>query len=208
MSIATFPIGPLSTNCYIINAGSDAVAIDVGGDPAPMLEYLLEHKLLLNAICLTHLHFDHLFGVADLAAASGAPVYAPIGEDDIKDTEMAKGGIWGLPQVKPFEAKPLAPGQISFGALECQALETPGHTPGSMSLYFPKEKVVFVGDVLFYRSIGRTDFPNGNHQQLLASIHEKLFTLPDDVEVYPGHGPATSIGNEKKHNPFCGEFAQ
>lgn len=208
MPIATFPIGPLSTNSYIINKGADAVAIDVGGDPASMLEYLLQHKLMLNAICLTHLHFDHVFGVADLAAASGAPVYAPTGEDDIKDTEMAKGGIWGLPVVKPYTAKPLVPGKVSFGTLECDVLETPGHTPGSVSLYFPKENAVFAGDALFCRSIGRTDFPGGNHQQLLTSIHEKLLKLPDDVEVYPGHGPTTTIGNEKKHNPFCGEFAQ
>lgn len=207
MPIATFPIGPLSTNSYLINDATDAVAIDVGGDPAPMLAYLLEHKLNLVAICLTHMHFDHLYGVADLASATSAPVYAPEGDRPIMDTESSKGGIWGMPPVKPFTTEQLPVGKTMFGDMECMILETPGHTPGGVSLYFPKFNAVFTGDALFYRSLGRTDFPLGNHQQLLDSIHRKLFTLPDKVEVYPGHGPATTIGSEKLENPFCGEFA-
>lgn len=207
MPIATFPIGPLSTNSYLINDATDAVAIDVGGDPAPMLAYLLEHKLNLVAICLTHMHFDHLYGVADLASATNAPVYAPEGDRPIMDTESSKGGIWGMPPVKPFTTEQLPVGKTMFGDMECMILETPGHTPGGVSLYFPKFNAVFTGDALFYRSLGRTDFPLGNHQQLLDSIHRKLFTLPDKVEVYPGHGPATTIGSEKLENPFCGEFA-
>lgn len=207
MPIATFPIGPLSTNSYLINNSTDAVAIDVGGDPAPLLDYLKEHKLFLKAICLTHMHFDHLYGVADLAEATGAPVYAPAGDEPIMDTESSRGGIWGMPPVKPFEAQKLPLGRITFGDMECMALETPGHTPGGVSFYFPGCNAVFTGDALFYRSLGRTDFPMGNHQQLLNSVHQKLFTLPDSVEVYPGHGPATTIGSEKRENPFCGEFA-
>lgn len=207
MPIATFPIGPLATNSYLIHETREAVAIDVGGSPEDMLAYLHVHNLVLNAICLTHLHFDHLYGVADLAAATGAPVYAPTGDSVLMKTESGSGGMWGMPPVKPFGSLPLAPGKASFADMECDVLITPGHTPGGVSLYFPKEKSVFTGDALFYRSLGRTDFPYGDHQQLLASIKQILFKLPDDVTVYPGHGPATTIGEEKKENPFVGEFA-
>lgn len=206
MSIAVFPLGPLSTNSYVMDNGKDAIAIDVGGDPSPMLQYLQEHKLNLAAICLTHLHFDHLYGVADLASVTGAPVYTPEADAPIADTEAARGGIWGMPPVPEFPSKNLPLGSITIGGMPCMALSTPGHTPGGVSFYFPDEKAVFTGDALFYRSLGRTDFPMGNHQLLLQSIHEKLFTLPDDVKVYPGHGPSTTIGDEKKHNPFCGQF--
>lgn len=208
MSVAVFPIGPLSTNSYIINNNLDAAAIDVGGDPAPILEYLQKNNLTLQSICLTHMHFDHLYGVADLANATGAEVLAPAGDAPLLNTESATGGLWGMPPVKPFDTLPLPAGKTLIASMECIVLETPGHTPGGVSLYFPEQKCVFTGDALFYRSLGRTDFPYGNHTMLLKSIHEKLFSLPDDTIVYPGHGPATTIGDERKHNPFCGEMAE
>ena len=207
MPIATFPLGPLGTNSYLLNAGASAVAIDVGGDPAPVLEYLATQKLTLDAICLTHRHFDHVYGVAGLAEATGAPVYSPPGDDVIANTESGMGGIWGMPPVTPFASKPMPVGETHFGGMACIVLDTPGHTPGGVSLYFPAEKAVFTGDALFYRSMGRTDFPGGSQDQLLRSIRDVLFRLPDDVTVYPGHGPATTIGDERRHNPFCGEFA-
>lgn len=206
MSIAIFPIGPLATNSYIISKNDSAAAIDVGGDPHPLLKYLADKKLRLEAICITHLHFDHLYGVAELAETTGAQVYAPAGDGALANTESANGGMWGMPPVRPFNAVPLPLGPGFIAGMECIVLETPGHTPGGVSLYFPEDKCVFTGDALFYRSLGRTDFPGGNHQQLLRSIREKLFTLPDDTTVYPGHGEATTIGDERKHNPFCGEF--
>ena len=207
MPIATFPLGPLGTNSYILNTGANAVAIDVGGDPAPMLEYLAAQKLTLDAICLTHRHFDHVYGVASLAEATGAPVYSPAGDEVIATTESGMGGIWGMPPVTPFASKPMPVGETQFGGMECIVLDTPGHTPGGVSLYFPAEKAVFTGDALFYRSMGRTDFPGGSQDQLLHSIRDVLFRLPDDVTVYPGHGPGTTIGDERRQNPFCGEFA-
>ena len=206
MPVATFPLGPLQTNSYLIHNAGQAVAVDVGGEPAPMLEYLTEHKLALAAICLTHRHFDHLYGVAELAGATKAVVYAPTGDDSLAETESGKGGIWGVPPVPPFDSLPMPTGSASFGGMECRVLETPGHTPGGVSLYFPAEKLVFTGDALFYRSMGRTDFPGGDQATLLRSIKDVLFTLPEDTTVYPGHGPATSIGDERKNNPFCGEF--
>ena len=206
MPVATFPLGPLQTNSYLIHNADRAVAVDVGGDPAPMLAYLTEHKLALAAICLTHRHFDHLYGVAELAKAAKAAVYAPTGDDSLAETESGKGGIWGFPPVPPFDSLPMPTGQTDFGGMECRVLETPGHTPGGVSLYFPAERLVFTGDALFYRSMGRTDFPGGDQTTLLHSITETLFKLPDDTTVYPGHGPATSIGDERRNNPFCGEF--
>ena len=206
MPVATFPLGPLQTNSYLIHNAERAVAVDVGGEPAPMLEYLTEHKLALSAICLTHRHFDHLYGVAELAGATKAVVYAPTGDDSLAETESGRGGIWGFPTVPPFDSLPMPTGQADFGGMECRVLETPGHTPGGVSLYFPAEKLVFTGDALFYRSMGRTDFPGGDQATLLHSIADVLFKLPDDTTVYPGHGPATSIGDERRNNPFCGEF--
>ncbi|WP_022656539.1 MBL fold metallo-hydrolase [uncultured Desulfovibrio sp.] len=206
MPVATFPLGPLQTNSYLIHNADQAVAVDVGGEPAPMIEYLTEHKLTLAAICLTHRHFDHLYGVAELAGATKAAVYTPTGDDSLAETESGRGGIWGFPPVSPFDSLPMPTGQADFGGMECRVLETPGHTPGGVSLYFPAGKLVFTGDALFYRSMGRTDFPGGNQATLLHSIVDVLFKLPDDTAVYPGHGPATSIGDERRNNPFCGEF--
>lgn len=206
MSVATFPLGPLSTNCYVINNETHAIAIDIGGEPQDILFYLVKNKLTLDAILLTHCHFDHMYGVAELARSTGAPVYASEKEKVIMESEAGKGGIWGMPPVEAFEAIWLPLGKTRIADMECYVLETPGHTPGGVSFYFPGQNCVFTGDALFYRSIGRTDFPLGDHQQLLKSIHDKLFTLPDDTIVYPGHGPSTSIGVEKKENPFCGEF--
>lgn len=207
MPIKRFALGPLATNSYLIHQTREAAAIDVGGDAQEMLAYIHGHNLELTAICVTHLHFDHLYGVADLAAATGAAIYAPEGDDPLMQTESGKGGIWGLPKVKEFSALPLKPGKTEFAGMECMVLHTPGHTPGGVSLYFPEENAVFTGDALFARSIGRTDFPMGDHQQLLKSVKEKLLTLPDDVTAYPGHGPETKIGVERRENPFVGEFA-
>lgn len=207
MPIATFPLGPLGTNSYLVNTGPEALAIDVGGDPSPMLRYLEENNLKLGAICLTHRHFDHVYGVAELSEKTGATVYSPSGDDVIADTESGRGGIWGMPLVSPFKSSPMPAGKTTFCGMDCDVLSTPGHTPGGVSLYFPELCAVFTGDALFYRSMGRTDFPLGDQGLLLKSIRNELFALPDSVKVYPGHGPATTIGDEKSQNPFCGDFA-
>ena len=208
MPVATFPLGPLQTNSYLFHHQGQAIAVDVGGDPAPMLEYLKGHSLQLAAICLTHRHFDHLYGVAELAQASQAPVYISADEDCLAGTEASDGGIWGFPRVTPFESLPMPQGTVQLGNMACRVLPTPGHTPGGVSLYFPEHNLIFTGDTLFYRSIGRSDFPGGDLQTLLRSVREQLFSLPDETLVYPGHGPATTIGDERHNNPFCGEFAE
>lgn len=203
MPVAVFPLGPIQTNSYILSENGLAVAIDVGGDPAPITKYLRDHKLELKAICITHMHFDHLYGVAALARETNAVVYTPAGDDVIINTELSKGGAWNLPLVEKFESVKIQAGdKPEIAGLECRILNVPGHTPGSVAYYFKKDKCVFVGDTLFLESIGRTDFPLGNHDQLVFSIKTELFSLPDDTVVYPGHGPETTIGYEKLHNAF------
>ena len=204
MPVHSIPIGPLETNCHIVSHGKECVVVDVGGVPDPVWAYIQQEGLQTQAILLTHLHFDHLYGVAELARLTGAPVYAPPGDDALMKSELGSGGTWGFPKVPPFTSQPMSLGEHTFGGITFTALPTPGHTPGSISYYFPTEGVVCVGDVLFYRSVGRTDFPGGSQQTLLHSIESQLFTLPDATIVYSGHGMETSIGDEKKHNPYCG----
>ncbi len=208
MSIETFSLGPLETNCYVVYQGSHAIVVDPGGDPRPVVKFLETAKLQLVAICLTHLHFDHLYGVADLHAATNAPIYTPSDDAFLLDTDSGKGGMWGFPHVKKFESSPLTEGEHTFGDLRLTSLHTPGHTPGSMSLHFPELNLVCTGDVLFYRAVGRSDLPGGNHDTLITSIKNKLFVLPPETVVYPGHGPESSIGDEMTNNPYCGSFVR
>ena len=207
MHVNSFPLGPLGTNSYILDNGIEALAIDVGGDPADMLAFLSRNNLKLLAILITHRHFDHLYGVAALQKVLDVPCYLPSGEDVLRDSEAAQGGIWGMPMVPAFSETSLSEGSTRIGSFEITVLNTPGHTPGSVSYYIKEAGCVFTGDALFYRSVGRTDFPMGDHQKLLASIRENLFTLPPETIVYPGHGPQSSIGDERQHNPFVGDFA-
>lgn len=208
MDIKTFPLGPLETNCYVAVSGKSAVAVDVGGDPALVAQYLKEKGLSLEVVLLTHLHCDHLYGVGELAREAGVKAYAGAMDAPLLDTELGGGGLMGLPLVPPFDWEPLPPGAITLLGQPCRVLATPGHSPGSLSYHFPEAGLVFVGDLLFYRSIGRTDFAGGDYDALIRSVVTEIFTLPDATLVYPGHGPATTVGDEKRHNPFFSEFAR
>lgn len=207
MQIAEFHLGPLETNCFIIHNASEALAVDPGGPPDEVLAYLDERKLALTHILLTHLHADHVYGVAALAGASKAKTLGSAADSYMLESELGRGGIWGLPLVEPYSFDDLAPGPCTLLGAACTVLATPGHTPGGLSFYFPDLQAVFVGDALFYRSIGRTDFPGGDHAALIASIRSKLFTLPEETTVYPGHGLATSVGDEKRNNPHVSDFS-
>ena len=207
MDVQTFPIGPLQTNCYLACLGDKAVAVDPGGDPAPLLIHLKQEGLSLTHILNTHLHFDHIFGNHALQRATGAPILACDEDAFLMQTELGKGGVWGLPQVDDFEFTPIEPGKHTFLGTPCEALHTPGHTPGSLSFHFPEHKVCFVGDLIFNRSVGRTDFPGGDFDTLKNAVIEKIFTLPDETRLYSGHGDATTVGQEKLHNPFFSDYS-
>ena len=208
MDIKLFPLGPLETNSYLVSAGSAAVAIDVGGDPAEILAHLRARDLTLEAILLTHLHCDHLYGVDALAKATGAKVLAGAEDAILKNTDVGRGGMMGLPVVAPFPWDPVEPGEMQLLGQTCRVLATPGHSPGSRSYHFPQEQVVFVGDLLFQRFIGRSDFPGGDFETLINSVVQQIFPMGPDTVVYPGHGLSTTVGDEMQHNPYFSEFAQ
>lgn len=198
MQIVHFTLGPIETNCMLLHNGKEAAMVDVGGDATQVIAYLKENKLKLTDILVTHMHFDHVLGVADLAAATGAKVWANSRDEYLLTGNRKIGG----PDPKPFEYTNIEEGPASFIGAECKMLSTPGHTPGSISFYFPDLASVFCGDVLFYRSVGRSDFPGGDTDTLMSSIRQKIYTLPNETTVYPGHMIETNVGDEKRLNPF------
>lgn len=206
LSIRTVPMGPLETNAYLLARGAEALIVDPGGDPSGVLALLRAEGLTLRQVLCTHLHFDHIYGNRALATATGATILAGADDEFLLASELGGGGFMGFPPVERFDYQPLQPGPTTFLGLECQVLATPGHTPGSLTYVFPEAGVAFVGDVIFYRSVGRTDFPGGDQQVLLDSIRQRIFTLPDATVLYPGHGPHTTVGDEKKNNPYAGMF--
>jgi len=200
------PLGPLETNCYILSSEGKAVVMDPGGDPAQILQYLEENGLEITHILNTHLHFDHIYGNAALARATGAPILACADDKPLLATELGQGGMMGLPLVETFEMQEIAAGEHEFAGMHCVAFHTPGHSQGSLSFHFPDAEMCFVGDLIFYRSIGRTDFPGGSLEVLKKSVADHIFTLPGATRLFPGHGPDTTVDDERNHNPFFSEF--
>jgi len=200
-------VGPLQTNCYIVGDASagEAIVIDPGGDAQRILESLdrliLKAKLIVN----THGHFDHIMANRRLTEATGAPLAIHAADNAMLSNPLRSFALFmGTMRPSPPATVFLdEDSTVSVGSHRFQVLHTPGHSAGSISLWCPEEKIVFCGDVLFNMGIGRTDFPGGNHKTLLQSIRDKLFTLPDDTVVCPGHGPETTIGYERAHNPWC-----
>jgi glyoxylase-like metal-dependent hydrolase (beta-lactamase superfamily II) len=206
MHIKTIPLGPLETNCHILAADGLAVVVDPGGDPAPVLQYLEENGLKAANILNTHLHFDHTYGNAALARATGLPILACADDLPLLSSELGRGGMMGLPVVEEYEIQEIKAGEHEFAGMRCEAFHTPGHSQGSLSFHFPDAAVCFVGDLIFYRSIGRTDFPGGSLEVLKKSVADHIFTLPGHTKLFPGHGPDTTVDDEKNHNPFFSEF--
>ena len=207
MRVETFSLGPIETNSYLAVEGSQAVAVDAGGDPAPMFRYLSSRSLTLTHILLTHLHFDHTYGAKALQTATGAAILAGAKDAYLLKTELGRGGFMEFPLVEQFDYTPADEGEIELLGQPCKVLATPGHSPGSLSYYFPRAGAVFSGDLIFHGSVGRTDFPGGSQETLLASVKEKIFTLAPVTIIYPGHGPETSASRERLHNPYFSDFA-
>lgn len=207
MRYAIVPVTSFEQNCTLFWCENtrQAVVIDPGGDVDRIKRKLAEEGLALCKILVTHGHIDHAGAVASLAESSGVPVEGPHEADRFWIDGMAQQSkMFGFPAVKGFEpTRWLNDGdKVSFGEIELDVLHCPGHTPGHVVFYHPASQLMQVGDVLFQGSIGRTDFPKGDHATLIRSIQEKLFPLGDAVEFIPGHGPMSTVGEERRYNPF------
>lgn len=203
MPVLSFTYGPLENNAYLVHNGKDAIIADPPDKTSLVLNALKQEGLTLRSILLTHLHFDHASGCAALSEAVGLPVQVGREDWEMKDTLLSRGMLFGMPEVPAFKAEILAPGRYAWGGIECDVIHAPGHSAGSLCYYIPGEKALLAGDVLFYRSVGRSDFPGGDADTLCRSLRERIYTLPPDTVVYPGHGPVTMVGDEAAHNPFC-----
>ncbi|GGI11208.1 MBL fold metallo-hydrolase [Gottfriedia solisilvae] len=207
MNVYQLPLGPLQTNCYIVsNDVKEAVIFDPGEEADIIFNVIEENKLKPLAILLTHAHFDHIGAVDEVRDEYNIPVYIHKYEADWLTDGQKNGSASFLRNQTIFarEADHVIEkeGKMEFGQFTFSVFETPGHSPGSISFYNKELRTVFSGDALFQRSIGRTDLTGGDHELLIKSIKSKLLSLPDDVVVCSGHGPTTTIGEEKKHNPF------
>ncbi len=205
--IKTCVLSMVSTNCYIIyrDGGRKALIVDPADNGAYLLNKCRELGVEPEAILLTHGHFDHIMAVEDLRRAFPCKVYAH--EDEaamLRDPSLNLSGHMGSGQVSFQADELLRDGQIvRLLDYDWKVIATPGHTSGSVCYYLAEESVLLSGDTLFAESLGRTDFPTGNVDQIVASISEKLFALPDDTMVYPGHGDPTTIAHEKQYNPVA-----
>lgn len=204
MIVTGLPTGPLEVNCYLLGckATRKAAVIDPGGNVNEILQLLTHHRLTPIMVINTHGHFDHVGGNSELIAATGCELM--IHRDDASLLQQANehAALFGLKtKLSPEPTKFLDEGEIIVvGELTIQVIHTPGHSPGGICLHV--KDYLFVGDTLFSGSIGRTDLPGGDHQQLIRHIKEKLLCLADSTKVCPGHGPMTTIGQERHHNPF------
>ena len=200
------PVGMLQCNCSIFGdeLSHEAVVIDPGDEIQKILAILAKHQLRVKAIIITHAHIDHIGGAQKLKAATGAPVYMNANDQPLSehlDTQAAWLGM-AAPERTNIDVDAREGEKVVLGPAEFHVLHTPGHTQGSISLWIPAENKLIAGDTLFLDSIGRTDLPGGDYEQILRSIHDKLLPLQDTTAVIPGHGPNTTIGRERARNPF------
>lgn len=205
--LETLPVGPLQVNCYVLGCPRTrrAVVIDPGDNAAAILAVLKRHDLQLDRILATHAHFDHLLGIRDLQRATAAPLYLHPDDRPLAATMQRTCMAWlGYDPGEPPEIHgDLLPGEtVQVGDIALEVRHTPGHSPGSVTLVDHARRRAFTGDALFAGSIGRTDFPGSSLKVLLASIRDEILTLPDDYAVLSGHGPASTVGRERRGNPF------
>ncbi|MDI9509843.1 MAG: MBL fold metallo-hydrolase [Clostridiales bacterium] len=203
--IKTMVLGMVQTNCYIVREAKskEAIVIDPGDNAERINEYLKENDLKCKAILLTHGHFDHITAANELKNLTTAPIYAHENEVELLNDSRLNASIQMGTEVKVIPDILLKDKEeFQAAGLLWRVIYTPGHTAGGVCYYIPEEGVIFSGDSLFYESIGRTDFPTGNHSVLLEKISSQLMVLEDRIEVYPGHGRPTTIGHERHNNPY------
>jgi len=200
------PVGPLQCNCSVIGDETtrEAMVIDPGDDIEEVLALIDKHNLQVKQVVITHAHIDHVGGAMKLRAATGAPIL--LNQNDyallkMLDVQAAWIGMKDPGKVEIDQSVGQAD-TVRAGSLTANVIHTPGHTEGSVCLYFPAESKLIAGDTLFAGSIGRTDLPGGSMEKIINSLHERVLALPDDTLVVPGHGPLTTIGEERESNPF------
>jgi hydroxyacylglutathione hydrolase len=211
MDARCFTVGPVAENCWIARRdGSDrAIVVDPGDEAERLQQAVAQLDLTIEAILLTHCHFDHVGAVAPMARATQAPVYCPQIEVPVLADIMSWVPWPGFGPFESYDADEIVAGgeRLELAGLEIDVVFTPGHSPGHVSYSIPDEQALFSGDVLFQGSIGRTDLPGGDHATLLRSIGELLDALPDETRVFPGHMGATTLGAERRSNPFLHALA-
>lgn len=210
MKYSIIPVTQFQQNCTLLwcDESKKAAVVDPGGDIDKVVAKLDELGLVLEKILLTHAHIDHAGGTAELVKRTGVPIEGPHKGDQFWIDGLAQQSqMFGFPQVETFTPdRWLEDGdKVTVGNKTLEVLHCPGHTPGHVVFYSPESQLAQVGDVLFQGSIGRTDFPQGDHATLIHSIKDKLFPLGDDVAFIPGHGPMSTLGHERKTNPFVSD---
>src|SRR5579883_1074937 len=200
------PVGPLQCNCSVIGdeTSREAIVIDPGDDIDDILALVAKHHLRVKQLVITHAHIDHVGGAMKLKAATGAPIL--LNQNDtallkMLDVQAAWLGM-RTPGEVVIDQDAIDAGSVKAGNIGGTIIHTPGHTEGSICLYFPQQQVLIAGDTLFAGSIGRTDLPGGSMKKILESLHTHVMSLPDDTLVVPGHGQTTTIGEERETNPF------
>jgi glyoxylase-like metal-dependent hydrolase (beta-lactamase superfamily II) len=202
----TFAVGLLQCNCTILGdeQSREALVVDPGYEVPRILAALAKHQLTVKQIVVTHAHIDHIASALDLKRITGAPIVynaADLPLTAMMDEQAAWIGV-PTPDVQPPDHSPADLERITIRGIDAETIHTPGHTEGSLCLYLPSESLLLAGDTLFAGSVGRTDLPGGHHGKLIQSIRERLLPLPDETLVIPGHGPSTTIGEERLFNPF------
>lgn len=210
MKAVVVPVTAFEQNCSVVwcTETMKAGVVDPGGDVDKIIKAVEDNGVTVEKILITHGHVDHAGGAVELAERLGVPIEGPHKDDDFWIEQLPEQTVqFGFPAGKSFVPERWLEGgdTVSVGNVSFNVIHCPGHTPGHVIFYQPEENIALVGDVLFQGSIGRTDFPRGNHQDLLDSITQKLWPLGNDVTFVPGHGATSTFGNERKTNPFVGD---
>ena len=207
MRIETIMVGQMGTNCYLAwdEESKRGFLVDPGEQADKIIRVCSRYEIKPEAILLTHGHFDHIMAAKKVKEYYQIPVYAGIHEEELlADAQKNLSAMWAEGFTMKADELVVDNQKIEIAGMKITVIETPGHTLGGVCYYIEKEHVLFAGDTLFFESYGRTDFPGGSMFSLIRSLGKKLFVLPDETDVYPGHGQATSIGYEKTHNPAAG----